>query len=71
MNINFRKYLNNMLEFKKMNCIETIPLPELSSVQSLCKLLECFTFNDLAIKIPVGVDQNDYEYLLKIWFLFW
>lgn len=71
MDTNFKKYLNNLLEFKRINCIETIPLPELNSVQSLCKLLECFTFKNLAIKVPVGVEENDYEYLLKILFLFW
>lgn len=60
-----------MIEYKNLNCIETIPLPELNSIQSLCKLLECFTFNDLATEIPTGLENNDYEYLIKLWFLFW
>lgn len=60
-----------MLEFKKLNCIETIPLPELSSIESLCKLLVCFTSKNLAVQIPIGLSDDDYDYLIKIWFLFW
>lgn len=60
-----------MLEFKRLNCVETIPLPELSSIQSLCKLLECFTFKDLAKRIPVGIEEEEYANLIRIWFLFW
>lgn len=60
-----------MLEFKKSNCVETILLPELSAVQSLCTLLEYFTFDDLAVQEPDGFEDGEYEFLIKIWFLFW
>lgn len=60
-----------MLEFKKLNCVETIPLPELSAIVTLCTLLEYFTFNDLAIEIPTGLKSDDYDNLIKLWFLFW
>jgi len=60
-----------VLEFKNLNCVETVPLPELSSIITLCTLLECFTFNDLAIKMPTGLNSDDYDHLIKLWFLFW
>lgn len=60
-----------MLEFKKWNCVETIPLPELCAVVSLCKLLESLTFDDLAEKIPDRLINDDYNFLIKIWFIFW
>jgi len=60
-----------MLEFKRTNCVETIPLPELSGIESLCKLLEYFTFDNIAVKIPVGLEDDDYAYLINLWFLFW
>lgn len=59
------------LEFKKLNCVETVPLPELSSIESLCKLLECFTSEHLSNNIPAGLINDDYEYIIKLWFLFW
>jgi hypothetical protein len=60
-----------VLEFKKLNCVETVPLPELSSIITLCTLLECFTSNDLAHNTPTGLQPDDYEHLIKLWFLFW
>lgn len=68
---NFKKYINDVLEFKQYNCVETVPLPELSSIVSLCKLMEHFTFKNLANEIPPGLSPEDYEYLINIWFLFW
>ncbi|XP_026819508.1 dynein heavy chain 2, axonemal-like [Rhopalosiphum maidis] len=67
---NFNKYVTAVLEFKRLNCVETVPLPELSSIVTLCTLLECFTSNDLAINTPTGLEPDDYEHLIKLWFLF-
>ncbi|XP_050531221.1 dynein axonemal heavy chain 2 isoform X2 [Daktulosphaira vitifoliae] len=66
----FDNYINKMLFFKKKHCTETIPVPELSSIVSLCKLLECFTFEQIAVKIPDNLDEEKYFYLTKIWFIF-
>lgn len=60
-----------MLEFKQLNCVETVPLPELSGIVTLCTLLECFTFSDLALKTPTGLKPDEYDHLIKLWFLFW
>ncbi|XP_025195967.1 dynein heavy chain 2, axonemal [Melanaphis sacchari] len=67
---NFNKYVTAVLEFKQLNCVETVPLPELSSIVTLCTLLEYFTFNDLALKTPTGLKADDYDHLIKLWFLF-
>ncbi|XP_050440794.1 dynein axonemal heavy chain 2-like [Adelges cooleyi] len=67
---NFDHYVENLIKFKKTNCIEALPLPELSCIVSLCKLLECCTFNDLALRIPDGINDTQYELLVKKWFIF-
>lgn len=68
---NFYSFVDTMLEFKRYNCAETVPLPELSAIQSLCRLLESFTFNGLAIEVPDRMELEKYNYILKLWFLFW
>ncbi|KAJ4429793.1 hypothetical protein ANN_21997 [Periplaneta americana] len=63
----FDRYVNAILQFKRLNCQETVPVPELRSVISLCKLLEC-----LAVK-ENGLDASDeslFENMSKMWFLF-
>ncbi|XP_050431508.1 dynein axonemal heavy chain 2 [Adelges cooleyi] len=70
MKIHFDNYIDNILVFKKMHCTETVTIPELSLVMSCCKLLECFTFEDVAVRIPKDYDEDKYMFLTKIWFLF-
>jgi dynein heavy chain len=64
----FNHYVDLILEYKRLNCQETVRVVELSSVMSLCKLLEC-----LAVK-QNGLDTTDkdsFRTMSKMWFLFW
>lgn len=71
MRLHFDYYIDNLLKFKKLNCNELINLTDQSCIMSLCELLECCTFNDLAENIPIGLNESQYKYLIKIWFIFW
>lgn len=71
MKLHFEHYIDDLLAFKKLNCIETVTLTDQNCIISLCKLLESCTFNDLADKIPNGLNDSQYKYLIKIWFIFW
>lgn len=71
MRLNFDRYINDILTFKKLNCVDFINLTDLNCTIALCKLLESCTFNDLAERIPTGLDDSQYKFLLKIWFVFW
>lgn len=71
MKLHFDQYISDLLAFKRLNCTELVSLTDQHCIISLCKLLECCTFNDLADKIPTGLNNNQYKFLLKIWFIFW
>lgn len=36
----FDKYVEKVLEYKKLNCVETVATSELNCVESLCALLD-------------------------------
>ncbi|XP_075307002.1 dynein axonemal heavy chain 2 [Odontesthes bonariensis] len=61
------KYLESTLNFKKTNCKELIPVTELNSVASLCRL-----YDSLATP-KSGVNTSDTENLgrvVELWFIF-
>ncbi|KAF0304890.1 Dynein heavy chain 2, axonemal [Amphibalanus amphitrite] len=63
----FDKFLEDMLEFKRKNCKELMPIVELNGVISLCRLLDCLCTKEF------GVDPSDMDAFLtcsKLWFLF-
>ncbi|KAF5308522.1 hypothetical protein FQR65_LT06187 [Abscondita terminalis] len=63
----FEYYLNIILEFKRLNCKETVVTSELNVIKSLCRLLEVFATKEN------GVDpkqQESFEDMAKLWFLF-
>ncbi|KAL5004476.1 hypothetical protein ScPMuIL_017932 [Solemya velum] len=63
----FEKYLVKLLDFKKHNCNELIPIAEMNGVTSLCKL-----FDSLAT-VENGVDKSDaenYVRMIELWFQF-
>ncbi|XP_012280984.2 dynein heavy chain 2, axonemal [Orussus abietinus] len=64
----FDRYVNPILEFKQQNCEETIPVPELNAVESLCKLLKIFITSENGVE--VGEDQDSFSAMCKLWFLF-
>lgn len=71
MTLHFGRYISDLLTFKRLNCVELLSLTDQNCIMSLCKLLECCTFNDLADKIPVGLNESQYRFLLKMLFIFW
>ncbi|XP_050296141.1 dynein axonemal heavy chain 2 isoform X2 [Anthonomus grandis grandis] len=63
----FDMYLNMILEFKRLHCIEIVECCELNLVSSFCKMLEIF------ITKENGVNPNDEEHFedsVRNWFLF-
>ncbi|XP_008181522.3 dynein heavy chain 2, axonemal [Acyrthosiphon pisum] len=70
MKLNFEHYIDDLLVFKRLNCIEIVSLTDQNCVISLCKLLESCTFHDLADKIPNELNDGQYKFLIKIWFIF-
>lgn len=66
----FERYVDAILDFKRLNCEETVPVPEICAVQSLCRLLQIVgTPRDLAQIFPP--DTPDYTYAARIYFFFW
>lgn len=65
--MHFEYYIDIMLETKK-KCTETVPIPELNLIISLCRLLECFATpaNGCDTK-----DQDGFKPFVKLWFLYW
>lgn len=64
----FTLHLSVVLEFKRLNCTENVVCAELNLVMSLCKLLDIFLTRDYGIN---PADEEHFDDLLKIWFLFW
>ncbi|XP_021360073.1 dynein heavy chain 2, axonemal-like isoform X4 [Mizuhopecten yessoensis] len=63
----FDKYLVKILEFKRQNCHDLIPIAQLNGVSSLCKL-----FDSLGTQ-ENGVDPHDAENfvrMVELWFQF-
>ncbi|XP_071050357.1 dynein axonemal heavy chain 2 isoform X2 [Onthophagus taurus] len=63
----FNTYLQIMLDFKRLQCIETVVTTELSIVQALCRLLEIFATRENGID-PTNDEQ--FDEMSKLWFLF-
>jgi len=71
MKLHFDHYIDDLLVFKRLNCIEILSLTDQNCIMSLCKLIESCTFHDLADNIPNGLNDDQYKFLIKIWFIFW
>lgn len=69
MNELFDRFVDITLEFKHRKCEELVPVPELNSVQSLCKLLDVLARPKTSAE--VGNDEEAFSTICKIWFLFW
>lgn len=63
----FNSYVTYVLEYKRLNCQETVICPELNLVMSLCKLLEIFATKDNGVN-PNSIEQ--FEECRKIGFYF-
>lgn len=64
----FHSYLPPLLDYKRLNCEETVTCAELNLVISLCKLLEIFATKENGINPK---DEENFEDMAKLWFLFW
>ena len=65
----FDQFVDRILEFKRLNCEEAIPVPELNAVQSLCKLLEVLATPKNGVELRD--DRDEFNSICKTWFLFW
>lgn len=62
------RYLDRVLEFKRLNCKEQVPTNELNLIQSFTRLMDC-----LAVPPKKGQEQqtdDTEETLTKMWFFF-
>ncbi|XP_014244414.1 dynein heavy chain 2, axonemal isoform X2 [Cimex lectularius] len=69
MKMHFDRYVNTLIKFKRTHCTETVPIPDICSVATLCKLLEILAPLDKCW----DKTKKDYEtlrYGTKVWFLF-
>ncbi|KAK2576898.1 hypothetical protein KPH14_005523 [Odynerus spinipes] len=64
----FERVVEATLKFKRERCKELVPVPELNSVQSLCKLLNVFATPQNGVEL--GNDDDAFSTICKIWFLF-
>jgi len=64
----FNQYVDVILQYKRLNCQETVHVVELSSVMSLCKLLECLAVKQNGLNTA---DEDSFRTMSKMWFLFW
>ncbi|KAK4876213.1 hypothetical protein RN001_012635 [Aquatica leii] len=63
----FGYYLNMILDYKRLNCKETVPTAELNVIMSLCRLLEVFATKENGIDPK---QEDSFEEMCKLWFLF-
>ena len=47
----FEKYVQKVLEFKRINCTELVPVTELNSIESLCCLLNALLTEENGVSI--------------------
>lgn len=59
--------MDKVLEFKRRNCIETVPTNELNLIQSFCRLMDCLATKQNGIE---GTTFEELEPITKLWFLF-
>ncbi|XP_044753245.1 dynein axonemal heavy chain 2 [Coccinella septempunctata] len=65
--VHFHNYLNYVLDFKRLNCEETVVCAELNLVKSLCILLEIFATKENGVN---PANEETFEDYMKLWFLF-
>uniref|UniRef100_H2ZI81 Dynein axonemal heavy chain 2 n=1 Tax=Ciona savignyi TaxID=51511 RepID=H2ZI81_CIOSA len=59
------KYLDKAFSFKKHNCIELVPLPELNGVRSLCNLFDTLATAENGVSV-----YENFPRMVELWFLF-
>ena len=62
----FDEYIDKILQFKRNQCLELIPITDFNSVQSLCNLLTC----NLISENGINQDNDDFIKMIEYWFIF-
>lgn len=63
----FDKYVQKVLDFKRMNCTELVTTSELNCIESLCVLLNALLTNENGV---ISSDEDNYAKMVEYWFLF-
>ncbi|XP_049764343.1 dynein axonemal heavy chain 2 [Schistocerca cancellata] len=63
----FERYGTLILDYKRLNCVETVPISDFNAMTSLCKLLECLATKENGIN---PADEDNFPLMVKLWFLF-
>lgn len=66
----FDKYLVKILQFKKVNCTELIPLAELNGVVSLCRLFDSLATVENGVGITKERFKEDFHWFLSYFEIF-
>ena len=61
------KYIKPILQFKRQNCNELVPIVELNGIKSMCNLFDAFATKENGVD-PPG-DEN-FSRMCEMWFLF-
>ncbi|XP_031370853.1 dynein heavy chain 2, axonemal [Apis dorsata] len=64
----FNSHVDATLEFKRKKCEDPVPVPELNSVQSLCKLIEVLCIPENGVEFTGDIDM--FSNICRIWFIF-
>ncbi|KAK7827526.1 hypothetical protein U0070_026732 [Myodes glareolus] len=63
----FEKFINKILNFKKDNCNELVPVPEYSGIISLCKLYSVLATPENGLN---PADTDNYAFMVEMTFVF-
>jgi dynein heavy chain len=61
------KYIKPILNFKKLNCKELVPIAELNGIKSMCNIFDAFATKENGID-PQG--EEFFSRMIEMWFLF-
>ena len=63
----FEKFLVKILDFKRLNCTELVPIAQLNGVKSLCNLFDALATPENGVD---PYDQENYVRMIEFWFQF-
>lgn len=63
----FDIFMDKVLNFKRLNCIEPVPTNELNLIQSFCRLMDVLATQKSGIE---GTNPEVLEPIAKMWFMF-
>ncbi|XP_066933177.1 dynein axonemal heavy chain 2-like [Clytia hemisphaerica] len=63
----FDKYVQSLLDFKRVNCTDMVAIAELNGIESLCVLLGALLTEENGIS---AMDVDNFPRMIELWFLF-